>query len=110
MKRVLILLLLGLVACAPQDDNPLIAASDDQFLQAMDFRSSDCYEALFAPERLRNASGRPVTSDAAAVTKRACTERVQHAAARAGISPAVTPENLDDDRVLKRYAKLKGLQ
>lgn len=110
MKRVLILFLLGLVACAPQDDNPLIAARDDQFLQAMDFRSSDCYEALFAPERLRNASGRPVTSDAAAVTKRACAERVQHAAARAGISPAVTSENLDDDRVLKRYAKLKGLQ
>lgn len=110
MNRALILSLLAMVACAPQDANPLIAASDDQFLQAMDFRSSDCYEALFAPERLSNASGRPLTPDAAAVTKRACTERVQQAAARAGISRAVTPENLDDDRVLKRYAKLKGLQ
>ena len=110
MKRVTLCLLLGLGACGPQDDNPLIAATDSQFLQAMDFRASDCYEALFAPERLRNASGQPVTPDAAAVTKRACTERVQSAAARAGISPAIAPKHLDDARVQVRYAKLKGAQ
>jgi len=110
MKRATLCLLLALGACAPQDDNPLIAATDDQYLQAMDFRASDCYQALFAPERLRNASGQPVTPDAAAATKRACTERVQHAAARAGISPAVASKHLDDARVQVRYAKLKGAQ
>ena len=98
MKRVLILLLLGLVACAPQDDNPLIAASDDQFVEAIGILPFlGCEIVLFG-----QASGSPGSETQRSRANAACrSER-----ADAGIPKAVTSAHLADHRVKARYDKL----
>jgi hypothetical protein len=97
MKRVLILLLLGLVACAPQDDNPLIAASDDQFVKAIgNLPFLGCENALFA----RDAGPGSETQ------RESCERGLQKRAADAGIPKAVTSTQIADPRVKARYDKL----
>jgi hypothetical protein len=97
MKRVFILLLLGLVACAPQDDNPLIAASDDQFVKAIgNLPFLGCENALFA----RDAGPGSETQ------RESCERGLQKRAADAGIPKAVTSAHIADPRVKARYDKL----
>ena len=100
MKRVLILLLLGLVACAPQDDNPLIAASDDQFVKAIgNLPFLGCENALFG----RDAGPGSETQ------RESCERGLQKRAADAGI-----PKSRDAPRTSRtlgckaRYEKLSS--
>ena len=97
MKRALVLCLLTVAACAPQDDNPLMAASDDQFIKAIgNLPFLGCEAALF-----RN------NADSGTETQRESCERgLQKRAAEAGIPKAVTSAHIADPRVKARYDRL----
>ncbi|MBL8528741.1 MAG: hypothetical protein JNL68_13725 [Burkholderiales bacterium] len=97
MKRVLIISLLAIVACAPQDDNPLIAASDDQFVKAIgNLPFLGCESVLFA----QGVTPRSETQ------RESCERGLQKRAAEAGIPRAVTSAHIADPRVKVRYEKL----
>jgi len=97
MKRALVVLLLALGACAPQDENPLIAATDDQFIKAIgNLAFLGCDAALF---------GRDAGSGGDA-NRESCERGLQKRAADAGIPRAVTPPHIADPRVKARYEKL----
>lgn len=97
MNRALILTLLAMVACAPQDDNPLVAASDDQFIKVIgNLPFLGCESALF-----RNSAD-PGTK----AQRESCERGLQTRAAEAGIPKAVTSAHIADPRVKARYDKL----
>jgi hypothetical protein len=97
MKPVVMSLLLALTACTPVDGNPLIAATDDQFLKVMgNLGFYGCDGVLFAA---KGASG-----DQAA--RQTCEQGIKKRAADVGITQAVTPGDIADARVRERYQKL----
>jgi hypothetical protein len=98
MKRVALCLLLVVAACARQDDNPLLAASDDQFIRAIgSLVFLGCDTVLF---------GREVGSESEA-HRESCERGLQIRAADAGISRVVTQAHIADPRVRARYEKLR---
>jgi hypothetical protein len=97
MKRALVVLLLVVGACAPQDDNPLIAATDDQFIMAIgNLPFLGCEIVLFGPDAGPGYEAR----------RESCEKGLQKRAADAGIPRAVTPAHIADPRVKARYEKL----
>ena len=97
MKRAIVGVLLALVACAPQDDNPLMAATDDQFIRAIgNLPFLDCEAPLFGEDTGFGSEGR----------RKSCERDLQRRAADAGISRAVTPAHIADPRVKVRYETL----
>lgn len=92
------LLLLALSACAPRDQNPLIAATDDQFVKAIgNLIFLDCEGPLFG-----SGEGPEV-----AARRQSCEQGVQKRAADAGIPVAVTTAHIADPRVKARYQLLR---
>jgi hypothetical protein len=97
MKPLSAWLALALGACAPQDPNPLIAASDDQFVKAVgNLTFLGCEPVLFGP----------TTKAVARSQREACEQGLQRRAADAGIPTAVTAADIADPRVKVRYAAL----
>jgi hypothetical protein len=97
MKRALVGLLLALAACAPQDDNPLITATDDQFIKTIgNLPFLGCEAVLFGPGAGPGNEAR----------RESCERGLQKRAADAGIPRAVTPAHAADPRVKARYEKL----
>src|SRR5581483_85433 len=97
MKIAITTILLALTACVPVDSNPLIAATDDQFLKVMgNLGFYGCDGVLFAG---KGTSGEQATRDT-------CEQGVKKRAADAGIAEAVTPAHIADTRVRERYQKL----
>ena len=97
MKIAILTIFLVLTACVPVDSNPLIAASDDQFLKVMaNLGFYGCDGVLFAAQ---GTSG-----DRA--TRETCEQGIKKRAADAGIAQAVTPAHIADARVRERYQKL----
>jgi hypothetical protein len=91
------ILLLALTACVPVDGNPLIAATDDQFLRVMgNLGFYGCDGVLFAA---KGTSGDQAT-------RQTCEQGIKKRAADAGIAEAVTPAHIADARVRERYQKL----
>jgi hypothetical protein len=98
MKRATFCLLLVLVACAPQDENPLIAATDDQFIKAIgNLVFLGCEGPLFSRDAGPGADAR----------RESCEQGLQKRAADAGIPRAVTSAHIADPRVRARYEKLR---
>jgi hypothetical protein len=98
MKLVALCLLLAVTACARQDDNPLIAATDDQFIRTIgSLVFLGCDAVLF---------GSDVGSESV-VYRESCERGLQIRAADAGIPSVVTPAHIADPRVRARYAKLR---
>jgi len=97
MKRALFVLLIAIAGCAPRDPNPLIAATDDQFIKAIgNLAFLGCEGALFG-------SDAGPGSDA---QRKSCEQGLQKRAADAGIRQAVTSADIADPRVKARYEKL----
>lgn len=98
MKRATFCLLLVLAACAPQDENPLIAATDDQFIKAIgNLVFLGCEGPLFSRDAGPGADAR----------RESCEQGLQKRAADAGIPRAVTSAHIADPRVRARYEKLR---
>jgi hypothetical protein len=82
----------------PVDGNPLIAATDDQFLKVMgNLGFYGCDGVLFA------AKGTPLVDQ---TIRETCEQGIKKRAADAGITQAVTPAHIADPRVRERYQKL----
>ncbi len=97
MKRATMCLLLALGACAPKDENPLIAATDDQFIKAIgNLVFLGCEGPLFGRD----------TGPGADAQRASCEQGLQKRAADAGIPRAVTSAHIADPRVRARYEKL----
>ena len=97
MKRAALGLLLVLAACAPQDKNPLIAATDDEFIRAIgNLPFLACEAPLFGQDMEPGSEGR----------RESCERGLAKRAADAGISRAVTPAHIADPRVKARYDRL----
>ena len=93
--------LMGVVsisACSKKTRNPLLDATDGQFIQAMSFSITECEEIFFNPAAVRH----PRPND-----RQNCAHKVKENAAFAGISQVVALENIDDPRVKERYFKLQ---
>lgn len=98
MKLVALCLLLAVTACTRHDDNPLIAATDDQFIRTIgSLVFLGCDAVLF---------GRDPSSEGE-VHRESCERGLQIRAADAGIPSVVTPAHIADPRVRARYAKLR---
>ena len=98
MKRATLFFVLVLGACAPQDENPLIAATDDQFIKAVgNLVFLGCEGPLFGREAGPGSEGR----------RESCEQGLQKRAADAGIPKAVTSAHIADPRVRARYEKLR---
>jgi len=98
MKLVALCLLLAVTACAHQDDNPLIAATDEKFNRTIgSLVFLGCDAVLF---------GRDPSSEGE-VHRKSCERGLQVRAADAGIPSVVTPAHIADPRVRARYAKLR---
>jgi len=98
MKLVALCLLLAVTACARQDDNPLIAATDDQFIRTIgSLVFLGCDAVLFGSD----------VGTESAVHRESCERGLQMRAADAGIPRVVTPAHIADPRVRARYAKLR---
>lgn len=101
MKKSLISLagILMIGACSTKSNNPLLNATDGQFLQT--FASSafnECNQLFFEPAAVRH----PEFAD-----KKSCAQGIQSNAAHAGIADAVKLEHIEDPQVKERYFKLK---
>ena len=90
------ILMLG--ACSSKSNNPLLNATDGQFIQAMNFSVGECEAVFFNPSAVEF----PETSD-----KKLCASKVKSSAAFAGIPDAVKLEHIEDPQVKERYFKLK---
>lgn len=100
MKTRTFILAVGLIlvgACI-KSSNPLLNATDGQFIQAMEFTLTECGEAFFEPAKVRH----PYPTQ-----KQNCANRVKENAAFAGISNMVKLEHIEDPQVKERYFKLK---
>jgi hypothetical protein len=95
MKRALIAgLTCALSACAPRDPNPLIAATDGQFVKAIgNLPFLGCEAPLFGTDEGSDATAR----------RTACEQGLQKRAADAGIQQAVSSSDIADPRVKARY-------
>ncbi len=100
MKKSLISLagILMIGACSAKSNNPLLNATDGQFIQAMNFSLIECQSAFFNPEKVEHAE---------VYTKEDCAVKVKKNAAHAGISDVVKLEHIEDPQVKERYFKLK---
>ena len=97
MKRALAVLLVVVAACAPRDRNPLIAATDDQFIRAIgNLPFLGCEIPLFGDD----------TAPGSATRRQSCEQGLQKRAADAGIAQAVTSADIADPRVKARYERL----
>lgn len=85
-------------ACSKGSDNPLLGATDGQFIATMNFATTECEEAFFNPEKVRH----PYPNQ-----KNNCAHRVKSNAAFAGIPDVVTLEHIEDPKVKERYFSLK---
>ena len=98
MKLVALCLLLSVTACTRQDDNPLIAATDDQFSRTIgSLVFLGCDAMLFGSD----------IGTENAMHRESCERGLQMRAADAGIPRVVTPAHIADPRVRARYAKLR---
>lgn len=91
-----VLVALLLTACSKGSDNPLLSATDGQFI--MTFSSGECNAIFFKPSAVRN----PRPTD-----KEDCAQGIQKNAAFAGIPDAVTLQHIEDPKVKERYFSLK---
>lgn len=100
MKKSLISLagILMIGACSTKSNNPLLNATDGQFIQTMNLSVGECEAVFFNPSAVRH----PETSD-----KNLCASKVKSNAAFAGIADAVKLEHIEDPQVKERYFKLK---
>ena len=97
MKRAALPLVLAVAACAPQDDNPLIAATDDQVIRTIGSMTLlGCDAVLFSQDVAR----------AGDANRESCERGLIKRAAGAGISRAVTSAHIADPRVRARYEKV----
>ena len=97
MKRALVVLLIAIAGCAPRDHNPLIAATDDQFIKAIgNLAFLGCEGPLFGADAGPGSDAR----------RKPCEQGLQKRAADAGIREAVTSADIADPRVKARYARL----
>jgi len=99
MKTRTFILAVGLIlvgACI-KSSNPLLSATDGQFIQAMDFSVTECGETFFEPSKVRH----PRPTD-----REDCAHKVKENAAFAGISDVVRLEHIEDPQVKERYFKL----
>lgn len=98
MKRVALALLITVSACALEDDNPLISATDDQFIRTIgSLMFLGCDAVLFGPESAADGE----------VRRESCEKGLRIRAADAGIPKTVTAAHIADPRVRSRFAKLR---
>lgn len=98
MKRAALYLLLAVSACSLEDNNPLIAATDDQFIRTIgSLIFLGCDAVLFGPESAVDVEAR----------RESCEKGLRIRAADAGIPRAVTSYHIADPRVRARFAKLR---
>jgi hypothetical protein len=98
MKCAVLCLLLAVCACTHEDDNPLIAATDDQFIRTIgSLVFLGCDAVLFGRDSGPEGEAR----------RESCERGLQIRAADAGIPRVVTPAHIADPRVRSRYAKLR---
>lgn len=86
-------------ACSKNTGNPLLDATEGQFLQAMSFSISDCENIFFNPSEVRH----PTPND-----RQNCAYKVKQNSAHAQISGVVTLAHIDDPKVRERYFALKS--
>jgi hypothetical protein len=97
MKRAALPLVFAVTACMPQDDNPLIAATDDQFIRTIgSVTLLGCDVVLFSDD----------AAPASDANRESCERGLIKRAADAGILRAVTPAHIADPRVKARYEKI----
>jgi hypothetical protein len=96
MKRTLLIFVVALSACAPADPNPLIAATDDQFIKTMGNLGFLGCDRVLSPDK----------SPTPEPNREGCEEGIKKRAADSGITQVVRAADIADPRVRQRYQKL----
>ncbi len=92
-----------LVGACTKSSNPLLGATDGQFIRTMNFEEmkflgTDCEAIFFNPSAAK---------DSKPGDRNDCANRVKENAALAGISNVVKLEHIEEPQVKERYFKLK---